>query len=301
MPLVCAALLVSLIGGAVWWVSRGTSRVSEGWETLVATPGFDRWAKRVKDPRSGIIFILVEPGRFMMGSPDGEGFDHEHPQHEVRITKPFYLAETETTVAQWRRFVEATGHENTGQAETDQHPVSEVNWEDAKALCEYYGYRLPTEAEWEYACRAGTTGQLYGSLDEIAWHGDNTGSESHPVAEKKPNPWGFYDMLGNLWEWCADAYDQDFYRKEVRDDPFVADGPWRVVRGGSWFYHPTGVRVADRIAYLPQARVTGLGFRCARSLGKIGPAAKEAVPALEAAARDGVEGAESALKEIRGR
>ncbi len=283
MPIVWTVLLVSLIGGAVWWVNRDTddngvapkpsvtfevslSRVPEGWETLDATPSFDRWAKRAKDPRSGIVFILVEPGQnFMMGSPDSEGNDDEHPQHEVRITKPFYLAETETTVAQWLRFVGAKRYWNLGEGETDKHPVGNMSREDAKTFCEYYGYRLPTEAEWEYACRAGTTGQSYGSVDEIGWHGDNSGDGSHPVAEKKPNPWGFYDMLGNLWEWCADGYDKDFYRKEVRDDPFVADGRERVLRGGAWHYRPAFMRAAYRGADLPRVRVTGHGFRCARS------------------------------------
>jgi formylglycine-generating enzyme required for sulfatase activity len=276
-------LLVALSGtvGAVWWVSRGTddngvapktsvaqnvekespNRVPEGWKPLDATPGFDRWARKVVDPRTGIVFILVEPGHFMMGSPDGEGEDNEHPRHEVRITMPFYLAETETTAKQWRRF-DLSGRPD----KSPRHAVQHITWRNASAFCKRHGYRLPTEAEWEYVCRAGTTGQTHGDLDEIAWHGGNSGYESHPVAEKKPNPWGFYDMLGNLHEWCADAYDKDFYRKEVRDDPFVADGPWRVVRGGSWFYHPTGIRVADRIAYVPGARVSGLGFRCAKGL-----------------------------------
>ncbi len=283
MLIVWAVLLVSLIGGAVWWVNRDTddngvapkpsvtfevslSRVPEGWETLDATPSFDRWAKRAKDPRSGIVFILVEPGQnFMMGSPDSEGNDDEHPQHEVRITKPFYLAETETTVAQWRRFVAKTGYENKGSGETEKHPVADVNWDDAKAFCEHFGYRLPTEAEWEYACRAGTTEQRYGNLDEIAWYDFNSGRKSHPVAEKKPNPWGFYDMLGNVWELCADAYDKDFYSKEVRDDPFVADGQGRVLRGGSWLNDPSHLRAAKRFAYLSSERSALDGFRCARS------------------------------------
>ena len=197
MPIVWAVFLISLIGGAIWWVSRDTGRTPEGWETLDATPGFDHWAKRVKDPRSGIVFILVEPGRFMMGSPDGVGEDNEHPQHEVRITKPFYLAETETTMDQWTRFVNATGYKNEGEGETPKHPVGDVSWDDAKAFCEYYGYRLPTEAEWEYACRAGTTGQRYGNLDDIAWYewaataGDK--SESHPVAFSRTELGEFLD------------------------------------------------------------------------------------------------------------
>ena len=198
----------------------------------------------------------------MWGLPEGVGRYVEHPHHEVRIPKPLYLAETDTTVAQWRRF-NATGREMKSEGETPRHPVGSMSREDAKTFCEYYGYRLPTEAEWEYACRAGTTEQRYGSLDEIVWHVDNSWNESHPVAEKKPNPWGFYDMLGNVWEWCADAYDEDFYRKEVRDDPFVADErwsvlPWSVLRGGS--------RAAFRLACLPRVRVTVHGFRCARGL-----------------------------------
>jgi len=287
LAIVWAVLLVSLIGGAVWWVNRGTDdngvapktsvaqdgaaespgRVPVEWETIDATPGFDRWARRVKDPWTGIVFILVEPGRFMMGSPDGEGHDDEHPQHEVRITKPYYLAETETTVAQWRRFVEATGHENKGGNWKDAQPINFITWEDAKAFCDHYDYRLPTEAEWEYASRAGTTGPRYGNVDEIAWHEGNSERWCHPVREKKPNPWGFHDMLGNLSEWCADAYDKDSYRKDVRDDPFVRDGSVRVVRGGSFSWNRAfePLRCSYRDWRAPRHRQADIGFRCAKS------------------------------------
>ena len=131
---------------------------------------------------------------------------------------------------------------------------------------DYYGCRLPTEAEWEYACRAGTTGQTYGILDYVAWHsGMLVEIGSHPVAEKEPNPWGFNDMLGNLYEWCADAYDEQFYSMTARDDPFVADGDSRVLRGGSWNDPPASLRAAARYANLPRVRHSHYGFRCARA------------------------------------
>ncbi|MFP8944156.1 formylglycine-generating enzyme family protein [Streptomyces fenghuangensis] len=115
------------------------------------------------------------------------------------------------------------------------------------------GYRLPTEAEWEYACRAGTAGPRYGPLDEIAWHRGNSGERVHTVGGKRPNDWGLYDMLGNVWEWCWDLYDPEAY------------GPYRVLRGGGWFDEPWSCRASVRRRSHPTLRIDDVGFRLARS------------------------------------
>ncbi|MGY1454267.1 formylglycine-generating enzyme family protein [Streptomyces sp. SS8] len=116
------------------------------------------------------------------------------------------------------------------------------------------GYRLPTEAEWEYACRAGTAGPRYGPLDEIAWHRGNSGERVHAVGGRRPNDWGLYDMLGNVWEWCWDRYDPEVY------------GPYRVLRGGGWFDEPWSCRASVRRRSHPTLRIDDVGFRLARSL-----------------------------------
>ncbi|WP_246258209.1 formylglycine-generating enzyme family protein [Amycolatopsis anabasis] len=121
------------------------------------------------------------------------------------------------------------------------------------------GYRLPAEAEWEYACRAGTSGVRYGELDEIAWYRANSGGEPHDVAAKAPNAWGFHDMIGNVWEWCWDRYDPRVY------------GPYRVFRGGGWFDHPRGCRASCRRKSHPTFRVDDLGFRLARTANDRAP------------------------------
>ncbi|MEU4831372.1 SUMF1/EgtB/PvdO family nonheme iron enzyme [Streptosporangium sp. NPDC023615] len=160
-------------------------------------------------------------------------------------------------------------------------PVTEVSWKDAVLFCNLLsraggldpcystgddpdgldvvrdetagGYRLPTEAEWEYACRAGTSGVRYGELDEIAWYRENSGGEVHDVATRAPNAWGLYDMIGNVWEWCWDLYDPGVY------------GPYRVFRGGSAYDPPRGCRASCRRKSHPTLRIDDLGFRLARS------------------------------------
>ncbi|MFI6478355.1 formylglycine-generating enzyme family protein [Nonomuraea sp. NPDC050663] len=172
-----------------------------------------------------------------------------------------------------------TGSWHDGQARAGRLPVETVSWHDAVRYCnarsarEYLtpayrlspdgtdcawdtgadGYRLPTEAEWEYACRAGTTGPRYGTLDEIAWYRANSGERSHPVGGKTPNAWGLHDMLGNVWEWCWDVYDAEVY------------GSYRVLRGGGWFDEPWSCRASVRRRSHPTLRLDDVGFRVARS------------------------------------
>jgi formylglycine-generating enzyme required for sulfatase activity len=216
-------------------------------------------------------FVHVRPGSFMMGSEKGEA--DEKPVHEVRITKPFYMGIYEVTQAQWK----AVMGDNPSNFKGDDLPVEQVSWEDCQQflakLKEKAGQgmicRLPTEAEWEYACRAGSRteycfGDDEGALGEYAWFNLNSGT--HPVGQKKPNAWGLYDMHGNVWEWCADWYNERYYANSPTDDPKGPDfGPVRVLRGGSWDDFAGRVRSAYRSRPLPLGRYCSIGCRVVMS------------------------------------
>jgi formylglycine-generating enzyme required for sulfatase activity len=234
-----------------------------------------------------------------------EDYADEQPQHPVKITRPFYLAAHEVTVGQFRRFVEASGYEteaessgegsyrfvgnalkkdpkinwrNPGFPQVDDYPVVCVSYNDAVALIEWLNarekgqartYRLPTEAEWEYACRAGGKG-VYGagddraSLGRVAWFYENSGGATHPVGQKEKNAFGLYDMLGNASEWCDDWYDPQFYQSSSQEDPHNrARTGRRDIRGAAWIDGSRHVRAAYRRHDVPSARISDLGFRCA--------------------------------------
>jgi formylglycine-generating enzyme required for sulfatase activity len=186
----------------------------------------------------------------------------------VRITKGFEMGKYEVTQAQW----EAVMGSNPSEFKGADRPVEQVSWEDAQqflsrlnARGDGYRYRLPTEAEWEYAARAGTTGKYYGELDEIAWYKGNFGGQTHPVGQKKPNAWGLHDMLGNVWEWCWDWYDVNYYGNSPEADPRgPASGQALSLRGGSWGNFPRYLRVSVRISGGPLNRNNYFGFRCVR-------------------------------------
>jgi serine/threonine-protein kinase len=237
----------------------------------------------------GMKLVRIAPGKFFMGSPqdDPNHRDNETPAHEVTITQPFYLAAHLVTVRNFRDFVEATGYQTEAEKDgdthigqywlkpgwkpTDTHPVACLSWNDATAFCawltkkENRTYRLPTEAEWEYACRAGTkTVYFFGDddaqLDEHGWHRRNSGDKAHPVGELKPNPWGLYDMHGNLLQWCGDWYDAKFYDKSDGDDPRgPTHGSHRVLRGGSWNSTAPECRSAYRAYNMPNTRSSDRG------------------------------------------
>ena len=287
--------------------------------------------------------VLIPAGEFKMGSSEsaedtaaffnktyGEDllaadlFKDEHPQHRVRITKPFYLGTYHVTRGQFRQFVKDSGYKtdaekgknpgawgwnadkkefgfnekyswrNAGFEQTDEHPVVNVSWNDAVAFCKWLShkedktYRLPTEAEWEYACRAGTTTRYYsgddpetlakvGNVADAAakakfpdWKYTIKGNDGYvftsPVGKFKPNAFGLYDMHGNAWQWCADWYNAEYYAKSPVDDPAGADsGDDRVLRGGSWYYWPYISRSAARDWLSPDLRDFNTGFRVART------------------------------------
>jgi hypothetical protein len=219
-------------------------------------------------------YRLIPAGSFLMGSPeDEEGRDDDETQHAVEITQPFLLKTTPVTQAKWMAVM---GGQNPSRFQgDDRRPVEQVSWEDAARFCEVFSaqtqgtYQLPTEAQWEYACRASTTGARYGDLDAIAWYWDNANRATQPVGEKQPNDWGLYDMFGNVWEWCLDWYGWDWHRNDSselqRDPKGPPSGDSRVIRGGAWFNGAQYCRAAQRNYYSPTSRYNTVGFRPARS------------------------------------
>ncbi|MCC6899123.1 MAG: SUMF1/EgtB/PvdO family nonheme iron enzyme [Polyangiaceae bacterium] len=230
-------------------------------------------------------YVRIEPGRFTMGSLSGErGRDDDETEHEVRITRAFYLKATEVTQGEWKAVLGTNPSHFSSCGDTC--PVEQVSWWDAIAfvnelsdregLTRCYGedgsfeglscngYRLPTEAEWEYAARAGTTTAHHGSLYDVAWYVDNSDRTTQPVAGKRANAWGLYDMLGNVWEWVHDW--KGTYGSNDSDPTGPSLGVGRVVRGGSWQNVPELVRAASRDELEPGYRSFDYGLRPARSV-----------------------------------
>jgi len=229
----------------------------------------------------GMKFVFIPPGTFMMGSPSDEpGRDSDEKQHQVTLTRGFYMQTTEVTQGQWRAIM----GENPSSFKTcgDDCPVEQVSWNDCqnfiRRLKQKEGsnkYRLPTEAEWEYACRAGSTTAFANggitelkcghdpNLDAIGWYCGNAGSKTHQAAQKKSNAWGLYDMHGNVWEWCQDWYG-DYASGSVTDPKGPSSGTVHVFRGGSWINYARNVRSALRRRFNPAYRDNYLGFRAVR-------------------------------------
>jgi formylglycine-generating enzyme required for sulfatase activity len=258
------------------------------------------------NPKDGQRYVWIPPGKFTMGcSPgDNECEDDEKPAHEVQITKGFWLGQTAVTVAAWKRYVRATGKPmpdepkfldrplNPGWGD-EQQPIVKVNWTDFDAFCRWAGGRLPTEAEWEYAARAGSRDSRSGNLDAIAWYLNNSGEQKldlsqipsssdgsnyikrlnengnglHPVALKEPNAWKLYDMLGNVGQVVSDWYADKYYGHGENVDPTgPPGGQYRARRGGSWYTIPSLMRVSNRSKGGPDFRSSGIGCRCAWEL-----------------------------------
>ena len=215
-------------------------------------------------------FVQVEPGEFSMGS--STGMNGELPPHKVRISRGFDLGKYEVTQAQWQALMGS----NTSRFAAPDRPVDSVSWENAQEFLKRlnasdsaHHYRLPTEAEWEYAARAGTTGDYPGELEEIAWYYSNSNLETHPVGRKKPNPWGLYDMHGNVWEWCQDWFNTDYYgTSPTVDTPRPAEGVNKVLRGGSWGANANYTRSSVRISFFPGQKNSYFGFRILRQGAK---------------------------------
>ena len=269
-------------------------------------------SKKFADPL-GMEFALIPAGIFMMGSElspgevarkyggKAEWYEDEHPRHQVRISRPFYLQTTEVTVGQWRSFVRETGYkteaetgggawvhtgskwgkkkstywDDPGFEQSDSQPVTCVSWNDVQKFIQWLNsrngsrqYRLPTEAEWEYAARAGSGsaysfGRNEAQLSAYAWYRENSGAKTHAIGGKKPNAWGLYDMHGNVWEWCQDRYG-DYPTGFVSDPRGPSSGSIRLFRGGSWGSGARRCRAAFRFRLQPDFRYRRLGFRLLR-------------------------------------
>jgi formylglycine-generating enzyme required for sulfatase activity len=220
-----------------------------------------------------IELVYVRAGSFDMGSAaprSGEDWTiAEVPQHRVTISKPFLMGKYEVTQGQWKAVMGSNPSKFSGN---DDLPVEQVSWEDCQEFIRRLnaktggGWRLPTEAEWEYACRAGTSGDYAGALDQMAWYDGNSGGTTHPVGQKQPNAWGLYDMHGNVWEWCQDWYDASFYGRSPGTDPVgPSSGSNRVDRGSCWGNTAAFCRSATRDGNAPSTRSVYLGFRLART------------------------------------
>ncbi len=322
-------MLLAIVLAATW------SRISEMTGRFGTDPNGDavyqhaaRWSRIEALGQAGppqlrntldMQLVLIPPGRFVMGSPSREEYrsSDEWP-HRVEITRAFYLGTCEVTVAQFRRFVEATDYRTQDECEPhsstmyspivgdssrylgytwrspgffqeDDHPVVCVSWQDATAFCRWLShregchYRLPTEAEWEYACRAGTSGAFSVRYDGLSFPAGNlrdTGDSRHyspgadwtdgyrstsPVGSFPSNAFGLYDMHGNVEEWCADWYGADFYRHSPRSDPHGPQtGTERLSRGGSFIFPAFRARSANRTMLVPRMSDPSVGFRVVR-------------------------------------
>lgn len=215
--------------------------------------------------------VWVEGGTFRMGATseqDGDAYDNEKPVHSVTLSG-YYIGKTEVTQALWK----AVMGRNWSRFKGDDLPVENVSWYDCQEFIRKLNsltgqhFRLPTEAEWEFACRGGNNSRGYkysGSnyIDNVAWYDGNSGGNTHPVATKSPNELGIYDMSGNVWEWCADWYGK--YSSGAQTNPKGPyDGSYRVNRGGSWCYVAWCCRSSFRFNYNPSHRVSDLGLRLA--------------------------------------
>jgi serine/threonine protein kinase len=221
--------------------------------------------------RDDLIYLWIPSGTFRMGcSPGDTDCRPDETPHDVAISRGFWLSQAEVTAAAYKHFSLATEaampkppDDNPNWTDLTR-PVSNVTWDGAAAYCRWTEGRLPTEAEWEYAARAGAAQERYGPIAQIAWFAGNSGAHAHPVKTLQPNAFGLFDMLGNVWEWTADFYGREYYSQSPAQDPAgPARGEYRVLRGGSWLRSPADVRVSLRYPTLAGSPDQVVGFRCA--------------------------------------
>lgn len=199
------------------------------------------------DSTDGLIYVWIPPGSYQMGcsAGDRECFTWEMPARQMKIERGFWIGQTEVT----QRAYEKVMGTNPSRYRGADRPADQISWFQARKYCGAVGMRLPTEAEWEYAARAGDGRARYGGIESIAWYDGNSGGQSHAVASKQPNGFGLYDMLGNMWEWV--------------EDDFSAQPGKKILRGGSFYNLARDVRVSNRLWASPETNHRNMGVRCA--------------------------------------
>jgi sulfatase modifying factor 1 len=260
-------LLVATVGVALAAETPRPAKPAQPQTLVLPTPAAPAAANRPGfNAVYGIRMVWIPAGEFMMGSSKSESWHYpDETIHLVKITKPFYISATEITQTQYALIMRASPSRFQGP----DLPVESVSWDEAVAFCRRLGplYRLPTEAEWEYACRAGTDDKFYTGdndmdLNKAAWLGGVSDAHTHPVAQLAPNNFGLYDMLGNVYEWVADYYDPGYYNRSPKEDPHgPKQGKERVIRGGAFSEAFGNCRCAVRVAKNFAAKQANLGFR----------------------------------------
>jgi formylglycine-generating enzyme required for sulfatase activity len=220
-----------------------------------------------QNSQDGQPYVWIPAGTFTMGCSIGDEqcFSEEKPAHQVTISKGFWMGQTEVTVEAYEKFAGITEDRLSSNNDAHGHdtPVVNVTWDEAHYFCKWAGGRLPTEAEWEYAARAGSSTSRYGELDEIAWYDKNSENTVHRAGQKRANQFGLFDMLGNAWEWVNDWYDGKYYARSPEVDPAGPEtGQMHGLRGGSWLNNSKLVRASDRGRSLPELRFNYFGLRC---------------------------------------
>jgi len=254
-------------------ISDGKNVIYDSSKNILSQNPLSVPQQNVKDSTFNLEMVFVQGGTFLMGSKDDDksASVDEKPQHKVTLSD-FYIGKTEVTQAQWR----AVMGNNPSDFKGDDLPVENVSWDDIQIFLKKLNaqsktqYSLPTEAEWEFAARGGVKSKNYtysgsNSVDDVAWVNDNSNNKTHAVGTKQANELGIYDMSGNVWEWCSDRYDENYYKNSPTQNPKGPnDGDTRVLRGGSWYYISSDCRVAYRIRGDPTNRDSYNGFRVAR-------------------------------------
>jgi len=277
MRRVAVLLLIGTVAGTISEVQPGTAK---------------------KNPKDGLMYASIPSGSFQMGCSREDCPKNERPEHKVTISRPFWIGKTEVTVGAYKRFAEAIGRSmppDTAEGYSvnpdwkgDEMPIVNVTWSDAADYCQWAGGAMPTEAQWEYAARGGSSSDPYGPLDEIAWTASNSGREHldadsifqndkphyeeilksngnapHEVGQKRPNAFGLYDMIGNVAEWTNDWVDPSYYSQSPEVDPSgPVTGEAKVLRGGHFLYPSQPNRASKRLWNDPKDRSPIGGFRC---------------------------------------
>ena len=277
--IVIAVIALIVIGAAGWSLATGAAGQATQPATQSATsPATQTSTQPAKEltldlgNKVTMKLALIPAGKFMMGSPAGEKdrVDSEGPQREVTISNAFYMGIYHVTQEQYEQVM----GKNPSNFKGAQNPVEQVSWDDAVEFCKALSKKagktvsLPTEAQWEYACRAGSKTRFsygddddYGKLGDYAWYTKNSDNKTHPVGQKKPNDFGLYDMHGNVLQWCSDWYAESYANANKTDPMGPASGSDRVLRGGCWYGDPDRCRSAYRRWFTPDNRHYGVGFR----------------------------------------